>query len=71
MVVRPNAGGRGVTIDPVPDKNSAPGSIANTPSSPVEILTSDNPDDCEENSERLGEKNRSGPIRIPDWLQEI
>ena len=71
VVVRPNASGRGVTIDPVPDENSATGSIANTPSSPVEILTAENTDDREENTERLGERNRSEPIQIPNWLQEI
>ena len=75
VVVRPTAGGRGgVVMDPAPEERPSPDSIADTPSSLVEIPNTENTDrtNREENRERLRERDRSDSlIRIPDWLQEV
>ena len=61
-------------MDSVPEEHQSPDSIADTPSSPVEIPNTENTGHTnrEENREQQSERDRSdSPIRIPDWLQEV
>ena len=61
-------------MDSVPEEHQSPDSIADSPSSPVEITNTENTDrtNCEQNREQQRERDWSdSQICIPDWLQEV